>query len=718
MVALPPVFMQVIANSQGIRKEAHRFPRRWASHISLGEKEQRNRPGQASKGALPLTIPHTARNTLLLAQQDAHSLVDMGVPVFACQLKSNGDPVPPREYQKLKPSHDQVDQWKPGMAMCAVTGVVFDVIDIDRRNGGQLSLKRLAKTLGDDGPMVYWEVATASGGTHLYVAPLGLGTRPGFMPGIDLKGGLPDGSSRGFVFLPPTVRPSKGEDNQGQRIAYKPKAALSHVNGNSSIDALKAFIESPPVEGKVVGRKNAREAVGSLAQACLDAPAGMQREALLRYTFELERKGYEREHIVTIVMALTAKMTQFNKRRPWRENDVKSLLHKPGEVTGDAAADEIGAITPKTRTGGLQAYSTIEHERTSWAWSRHIAFGDGSILDGDAGLGKSLVTLDIAARLSSGRAMPGEAESFLPPLPVLLLAPEDRAAVTAGRLQAARADTSNVFRPILGTTEIERRGEREKRATFEGSMLVFPDAIKKFHRWITEYGIRLVIIDPISAFLSERTNSNNDASVRRALEPLSIVLGELDCAAVMIRHLNKNTTQEARYRGGGSVAFGAVARIQLLAGELPDGTGRYGIGQVKNNHLARRPDEVLTYSIEDSEIVADEEGNLVPRIQWGDYINMELRALAGAQKRGPKPERRQEIEQVLEELFAEKSTWPVKEAEAAMKAAGVSLNPRTIASAREDLGIFSRPTFNPDGGVGAWVWTTEPKKYRRGQAEA
>lgn len=244
-------------------------------------------------------------------------------------------------------------------------------------------------------------------------------------------------------------------------------------------------------------------------------------------------------------------------------------------------------------------------------------------------------------------------------------------------------------------------------------MLVFPDAISRFRRWINEYGIRLVIIDPISAFLSERTNSNNDASVRRALEPLSIALGDVNCAAVMIRHLNKNTSQDAKYRGGGSVAFGAVARIQLLAGELPDGTGRFGIGQIKNNHLERRRDEVLTYEIEDSSIVADQDGNMVPCILWGDYINMDLRSLAGQQKRGPKPERRQEIEVILEELFAQQSTWSVKEAEAVLKEAGVSVNGKTVASARADLGIFARPAYGPNGGVESWVWTTEPRKHKR-----
>src|SRR5215469_3558598 len=104
----------------------------------------------------------------------AFALVDMGVAVFACPLKSNGDPIPPRNWETTKPDRTQIGRWKPGMALCAVTGDKFAVIDMDPRNGGELSLRRLKKELGDDFPNVYVEVNTASGGKHLYVASLGI----------------------------------------------------------------------------------------------------------------------------------------------------------------------------------------------------------------------------------------------------------------------------------------------------------------------------------------------------------------------------------------------------------------------------------------------------------------------------------------------------------------------------------------------------------------
>lgn len=683
---------------------------------SLGEKETllAARPG----GALVASVPRNNRSTLLAALKDANSLVDMGVPIFPCQLKSNGDPIPPKQWEKIEPSSSQVGRWNNGMGLCATTGVVFDVIDIDPRNGGQLSLKRLAKTLGDDGPEIYWEVRTASGGKHLYISPLGIGTVPGFLPGIDLKGGKPDGTSRGFVFIPPTVRPSKAEENTGSLISYQSLSGILPPLQNGSIDTLRDFIEKAQTD-KSGGTPTGREDVSKLKQDCLDAQPGMQRSALLRYTHELERKGYERSDIVTILAALVGEMPVYNKRRPWRIADLRGLLHKPGEVVPDGTPGEKFALTPQVRRGGLQSFSSVTHEVTRWGWHRYLAFGDFTILDGDPGSAKSLCTLDVASRWSTGRPMPGEAESGFDGGNVLLLAPEDRATVTAGRIQAAGGDPDRIFRPKLGTIEIERKTRagvsKEKRATYDGDIMVFPDSIRLFKQWIMEYNISLVVIDPVPAFLSERTNSNNDASVRRALEPLVIVLGEAECAGFGIRHLNKNTSQDARYRGGGSIAFGAVSRIQLLAGELPDGTGRFGIAQIKNNHLAKRPDEVLTYQVEDSEVVADEFGNMVPRIAWGDYINMTLRALSGGpEKRGPKPERRQEISEVLEEMFSQQATWSVKEAEAQLRASGCSVNHAIVDKARSDLGIFARASYKPGGGVAEWVWTTEPRKHKRG----
>ena len=85
---------------------------------------------------------------------------------------------------------------KPGCAYGMVCGHVYDVVDVDPRNGGRESLDELAAA--GCIPKPHWVVGTPSGGLHLYVDPLGVGKHPGFRPGIDLQ------ATASFVFIPPT----------------------------------------------------------------------------------------------------------------------------------------------------------------------------------------------------------------------------------------------------------------------------------------------------------------------------------------------------------------------------------------------------------------------------------------------------------------------------------------------------------------------------------
>ena len=104
-------------------------------------------------------------------------------------------------------------------------------------------------------------------------------------------------------------------------------------------------------------------------------------------------------------------------------------------------------------------------------------------------------------------------------------------------------------------------------------------------------------MDPITAFLEQNINSHNEASVRTALAPLAEVLERLDCAAGFSRNMNKNTGQEAKFRGSGSAAFANLARVQLVAMRLPKDCGSeadFGLWQADVN-LTQRRDEALTY---------------------------------------------------------------------------------------------------------------------------
>lgn len=151
----------------------------------------------------------------------AHALIDLGVPIFPA-APNHGDIGPefhfPNAWQTWRPSHSAVDRWRPGWALCAVTGVIFDVIDIDPRNGGDDGWHELS-TAGAI-PDVYGEAFTPSQGRHLFIARTRLAKgKPA--TGIDLQAGGDDGEGRAFVFIAPTVRVSKFGTSLGQPVVYE-----------------------------------------------------------------------------------------------------------------------------------------------------------------------------------------------------------------------------------------------------------------------------------------------------------------------------------------------------------------------------------------------------------------------------------------------------------------------------------------------------------------
>jgi len=137
----------------------------------------------------------------------AASLVDVGVPVFAAQpdpTKGIGFDLP-RGWQRSDQvtSRRALQMWRPGMALCAVMGHTLDLIDYDPRSGSPPPEFAW--------PYAYATAATPSGGYHQFVAALKVGSRDAVLPGVDIKGGRPDGDGRGFAFIAPTVRVSKAD---------------------------------------------------------------------------------------------------------------------------------------------------------------------------------------------------------------------------------------------------------------------------------------------------------------------------------------------------------------------------------------------------------------------------------------------------------------------------------------------------------------------------
>ena len=211
--------------------------------------------------------------------------------------------------------------------------------------------------------------------------------------------------------------------------------------------------------------------------------------------------------------------------------------------------------------------SEVEPEEIDWLWSGRIPYGKLTLLEGDPGLGKSALTIDLAARVTRGIALPG-GEPFEPATVIFLCAEDGVADTIRPRLEAAVGDPELVY--ALDTRQL-------------APLPSFPQSAWQLQEEIVATGARLVIVDPLAAFLGAEINSYRDQDVRRALAPLAQIAEATGAAIVVVRHLTKNSGSSSIYRGGGSIGIVGAARSAMLVGRDPDDDHGRVLAMVKSN---------------------------------------------------------------------------------------------------------------------------------------
>jgi RecA-family ATPase len=187
-----------------------------------------------------------------------------------------------------------------------------------------------------------------------------------------------------------------------------------------------------------------------------------------------------------------------------------------------------------------------------------VPLGKLTVLDGDPGLGKSTLTLGMAAALSRGTGLPGGSD-LQGPADVVIVSLEDGVADTIRpRLEAADGDLARIH--VITSIGPEQR------------IPSVPDDLGEMEPVIAERGVKLVILDPLMGALSAGVNAHRDQDVRRALAPLAAMAQRTGAAIVIVRHLNKAEEKSAIYRGGGSIGIIGAARVGLLVARDPDAT--------------------------------------------------------------------------------------------------------------------------------------------------
>jgi len=335
------------------------------------------------------------------------------------------------------------------------------------------------------------------------------------------------------------------------------------------------------------------------------------------------------------------------------------------------------------RTPVLLRLADVEPRPVSWLWPGRIPLGKLTVLDGDPGLGKSTLSLDLAARVSRGAQMPDGALGVSGG--VLLLSAEDAADDTiVPRLRAAGAELAWIAQvPAVLSPDGE---------TFP----VLPLDTPALEQAITDLGtpVRLVVIDPLVAFLSEGVNSWRDQDVRRALHALASFAEMSGAAVLVIRHLTKANGTPALYRGGGSIGIIGAARAGLLVARDPEDPTRRVLAATKMNLAAEPPSLSFRLDVHDGQ----------PRIAWGGESPHGADVLVSQPQDEDERHEAQDLRAFLRELV-ETVPRTFREVQRACREAGFDVHDTTLRRARKAAGIAThRHGFGPGSSV---VWSLE-----------
>lgn len=189
--------------------------------------------------------------------------------------------------------------------------------------------------------------------------------------------------------------------------------------------------------------------------------------------------------------------------------------------------------------------SEVQSQEIEWLWYPFIPYGKLTIIQGDPGDGKTTMVLNLAAKLSKGEAL-DENMKVTEPVNVIYQTAEDGLADTVKpRLELAGADCERIIVIDESDKSLSMVDERLEEA-------------------IVRTGARLLILDPIQAYLGGGMDMNRANEARDMTKKLGALAEKTKCAIILIGHMNKASGNKAAYRGMGSIDFFAVARSVLL----------------------------------------------------------------------------------------------------------------------------------------------------------
>jgi hypothetical protein len=486
----------------------------------------------------------------------ARALIACGVPVFVAPPDAT-HPAGfrlPGNWQHAKPDPTALEHWEPGWALCALGGHGVDFIDVDPRNGGDVA----AAKLRSEGawPYEYAIVATPSGGTHHYVH--GLGVAKTKRDGIDLQAGAPDGSGRGFVFLPGTERVSKVDGvRRGYVLAVDRLDVYVDTIDDVSGDRFRTWIRSTVTD---VGAKALDLGPsGSLERFADPVPRGHHDNEGARCAAILAKLGVPHDEAVRILQWKITTFVDVDPKDPFRQRDIDRWLRGAAKFQGTPDAVETDGPDRST-TWAPMSVEAMEGEDTPPPSFLRRDDGKGLLYAGEVNglIGESESGKSWIAQAACAQALRGG-------LVVLYVDFESRYTAVAARLRALGVAPEVLRARFRYMAPDEALSDHARRDRDEAA---------------TAAAAGIVVLDGVNAamqVLGLESNSTNDATrfYRDVLRPLAAPGG----CVLYVDHIPKTAAGQLTKGAIGSQAKRAMTSGSLLkaAAVKPFGRGTDGV---------------------------------------------------------------------------------------------------------------------------------------------
>lgn len=372
--------------------------------------------------------------------------------------------------------------------------------------------------------------------------------------------------------------------------------------------------------------------------------------------------------------------------RAWHGQESAALIASALAQLEGLGLHSVEFVVPENKAAlpGL-LLSDVKPSRVEWLWEHRIPLGKITILDGDPDVGKSLLTLELAARVTQGKPLPGNSRVWQSGA-VILSAEDSLSDTIRPRLEAAKADLSKVAALHYSP---ETSGEQTV-SNIAVEVPTLEGAIRKVNA-------KLVIVDVLAAYFPSETNTFRDQDVRLAMMPLTQLAERQHLAIICIRHFTKGGTGNPLHRGGGSIGIIAGPRAGIMIARDPkDPTVRI-LAQTKSNLGPPMPS--LAFRIR-----ANDQG--VPFIVWKGQSEETAGSLLAATAENVTD--RTLLAEAKQLLLRELSggSRRMTDLHTAWRAAGIS--DRTMRRARVALGV--KTAQKGVKGRRFWTWQIAPQK--------